>query len=59
MKKRTMIGLILAGFAALAFIATPTAAISGQKRDNPNSGICKSGTHVNDIKKCKENGGTK
>ena len=25
--------------------------------DNPNSGYCKSGKHVRDVAKCKENGG--
>lgn len=41
---------ILAAFAAQPVLAKKII-------DNPNSGYCKSGKHLTDIKKCKENGG--
>jgi hypothetical protein len=51
--------LLLASLVGTALIASPMAASAKQKKDNPNSGVCKSGKHVGDIKNCKENGGTK
>lgn len=49
--------LLLASLVGAALIASPMAASAGKKDDNPNSGFCKSGKHVNNIKNCKENGG--
>jgi hypothetical protein len=52
--------LMLTGFAALALVAVPTAASAGRRtKDYPNSGYCKSGKHVRNITKCRENGGRK
>ncbi len=47
---------LLAWLIAVTFVAVPVAAFARAK-DNPNYGFCKSGKRVNDIKKCKENGG--
>jgi hypothetical protein len=49
--------LFLALVLGAAFLAMPVPASAVGKRGNPNSGFCKSGKHVPDIKKCKENGG--
>jgi hypothetical protein len=43
---------------AVMFVAAPLAA-SARDRDKPNTGFCKSGAKVADMKDCKENGGTK
>ena len=50
--------IFLACLTALALVAVPLAA-SARVKDKPNSGFCKSGRHLADIKNCKENGGTK
>jgi hypothetical protein len=50
------IAAILAAFLGLFVLATTADA---RKWDNPNSGACKSGATVADIKQCKENGGKK
>jgi hypothetical protein len=47
---------IPAALLGLFLLATSAEA---RKWDHPNSGACKSGTSVADIKNCKENGGTK
>jgi hypothetical protein len=51
--------LLLASLVGTALIASPMAASAKKAKDQPNSGFCKSGKHVGDIKNCKENGGTK
>lgn len=48
--------VLLACLIAVAFVAAPVAA-SARMKDKPNSGFCKSGKHVSDMAKCKENGG--
>jgi hypothetical protein len=48
--------VLLVFLAAVAFIAVPLTA-SAKIKDNPNSGFCKSGKHVTNTAKCKENGG--
>jgi hypothetical protein len=54
--------LILIGTAIAALVVTPIFAASignAQNRKNvgTNSGYCKSGAKVSDMKQCKENGG--
>jgi hypothetical protein len=56
MKKFNAAALLLAGLVALALVAAPLAA-SAKVWDKPNSGICKSGKQIGNIKHCKENGG--
>ena len=46
----------LAALAVAMLVVTPADA---RKKDHANSGYCKSGVHVNDMTKCKENGGKK
>jgi hypothetical protein len=58
MKKCNSAVLLLVGFAALAFVVGPTAALA-KKWDHPDSGICKSGVSVAHVSNCKENGGKK
>ena len=48
--------VLLACLIAVASIAIPLAA-SARLKDNANSGFCKSGKHVTNTAKCKENGG--
>ena len=50
--------MFLACLIAVMFVIAPLAA-SARMKDNPNSGFCKSGKHVPDMKNCKENGGTR
>ncbi len=65
MKKPIVAALLLAGFATLALAAVPTpvsAAGTGTRsgsNSNINVVICKSGKRVENVKKCKENGGKK
>ena len=53
----TKLTKILVCLIAVTFIAAPLEA-SARPQDHPNYGFCKSGKKVNDIKSCKENGGT-
>ena len=54
-----LVNALLACLIAVAFVATPSAASAGMygKQLHVNSGVCKSGRHVTDLAKCKENGG--
>lgn len=49
---------LLACFIVLSFAGVPLVA-SARSQDNGNSGVCKSGVRVSNIKNCKENGGRK
>jgi hypothetical protein len=50
---------ILAFSFMVVFVSAFASDIAVAKKwfDNPNSGYCKSGNRVDDLKKCKENGG--
>ncbi len=50
--------LLLATLMGATLIVMPITA-SARKKDFPNSGFCKSGKHVKNLKKCKEYGGKK
>jgi hypothetical protein len=52
--------LVLAAAVAAAIMALPVAASAGTSntRASANSGVCKSGKTVRNVKSCKENGGT-
>jgi hypothetical protein len=43
--------------AALAVASFVVSSADARIKDKPNSGYCKSGKHVADMSKCKENGG--
>jgi hypothetical protein len=45
--------------AALAVAMLITSPADARKKDKANSGYCKSGAHVGNMGKCKENGGAK
>ena len=47
---------LLVALAAAVLVATPA---DTRTKDKPNSGYCKSGKHVGDIARCKENGGAR
>jgi hypothetical protein len=49
--------MFLACFIAVMFVAAPLAASARPGDGGIKGGICKSGKQVNNIKKCKENGG--
>ena len=51
--------LLLAGLVGAAFIAAPfeASARRGVGKPSTTTGWCKSGKHVPNVKKCKENGG--
>jgi hypothetical protein len=49
---------LLAALAVAALVATPAAAVM-KGAMKANSGYCKSGKRVGDMKYCKENGGKK
>ncbi|MGC1467480.1 MAG: hypothetical protein WA792_17315 [Pseudolabrys sp.] len=51
LKSVLVIGLIAAAFVAVPFVA------SARVQDSSNSGVCKSGKRVANVKNCKENGG--
>ena len=51
--------LLLAAIMGGALLTTPISAFAMKNKDYPNSGFCKSGKHVKNVKKCKENGGRK
>ena len=57
MKRLLMVGSALVALLVLPVLSASTA--DARKKDNPNMGFCKSGKKVNDMKKCKENGGKK
>ena len=52
-----LIRMFLACFIAVMFVAAPLAASARPGDGGIKGGICKSGKQVNNIKKCKENGG--
>jgi hypothetical protein len=49
--------LFLSLLATLVVAAFVTESADARIKDKPNSGYCKSGKHVGDMAKCKENGG--
>ena len=55
-KLTKFMNIVLACLIAVTFVAAPLTA-SARIKDEPNSGFCKSGKHVGNIKRCKENGG--
>jgi hypothetical protein len=57
MKLRYRIAVTSAAIFLTAFAADTV--LAKKWFDNPNAGYCKSGARVNDVKKCKEQGGTK
>ena len=50
---------LLACLIAVAFLAAPMTAWALRGNVQSNAGYCKSGVHVMNMKKCKENGGKK
>jgi Ni/Co efflux regulator RcnB len=59
--KKHAAALLVAAIAAFAIVAAPTAASAafGGGQAKANKKLCKSGTYVNNLKNCKENGGKK
>jgi hypothetical protein len=62
MTKRWRIAAVVVGIFTLAVLTMPPAAVAGGGAFNggqtANSGVCKSGEHVRNMKACKEHGGT-
>ncbi len=52
-----IVKMFLACFIAVMFVAAPLAASARPGDGGSKAVICKSGKQVNNIKKCKENGG--
>jgi hypothetical protein len=55
-KMNKLKSVLVIGFIAAAFVAVPFVA-SARVQDSSNSGVCKSGKRVANVKNCKENGG--
>jgi hypothetical protein len=59
MRKLILIGSAIAGLVIAPLLAASTGYAQSRKNVGANYGYCKSGAKVQDMKTCKENGGTK